>query len=56
MSEVIEVNFDPQLHQEIYQMMKQIGIPRTEKFLLDNGFDPRFVRVIIKRIMKLKGW
>ena len=56
MADLIHVNFKPEFFDELQQAIKYSGVKRVEKYMLDLGHNPSFVKAAIKRIIKYRGW
>lgn len=55
-SNVTPAVFDPLFLAEVTTSVKQWGLVRTEKSLLENGFHPSFVKAILRKIMRSNSW
>lgn len=56
MNDIIEANFSPQFKLEVFQSIKQNGIKRTEKLLIEHGLNQSFIKAIIRNITRTMGW
>ena len=55
-SQMIEAIFDPRFYDNVAAQVKSLGLHRVEKILLSQGFKESEVKVILKRVLKTRGW
>jgi len=53
---VIEAIFDPRFYDNVAAQVKTLGLHRVEKILLAQGFTESQVKIILKRVLKTRGW
>lgn len=53
---LIQVNFTKTYEDEIFGFIKFNGVKKTESALIHSGFHPSFVRAMLKKIMRTRGW
>jgi hypothetical protein len=53
---VIEAIFDPGFYDHVAGQVKSLGLNRVEKYLLAQGFTEPQVKIILKRVLKTRGW
>lgn len=53
---VIEAIFDPKFYDYVAGEVKVYGLHRVEKMLLGEQFTKDQVKIILKRVLKTRGW
>jgi hypothetical protein len=53
---LVVCDFAPDFRSMMVGNIKRYGIKKVEAEYLEYGFDPRFVRAMIKSIMRKEGW
>lgn len=53
---VIPADFSPSYQDEIYLFIKHNGVKNAQAALIGAGFHPSFVKAIVKKIMRTRGW
>lgn len=55
---VIPAGFGPEIYEDVWQRIKFQGGPaKTEKVMIESfGLHPSFVRAVIRKIMRERGW
>ncbi len=54
---VIPAYFGEAVYDEVYNQMKFAGGPaKTEQGLLADGYHPSFVKAVVKKLCKERGW
>ena len=53
---LIYADFSPEYLNLVHKMLKEIGAVRMMEYLETEGEHPSFVKCIVKKAMKRKGW
>lgn len=56
MDSVIKVDFSPEFFKLVFQGVKELGAVRTIQWLISEGEHPSFASVIVRKVLKTKGW
>lgn len=55
-SNVIHVDFSPQVLNDLAMWVKQMGVERVRQGMLAAGDHPSYVKAILKKILTERGW
>jgi hypothetical protein len=55
-SNVIVAHFGEEMYQTVFNMLKMAGRAKTEQIMLESGNHPSYVKAVIKKIMRERGW
>lgn len=53
---LININFTPKFKQFLYEQIKNRTVDVVKSEMIAEGCHPSFVKVIIRHVMKTKGW
>jgi len=53
---ILEIPFDPQFYSWVAGEVKVLGLERTKKILLKQGFTESQIKIITKRVISKYGW
>lgn len=55
-ADILIVDFRPMFRMQVAELISKIGHEDTFKALVDEGYSEAFARVLVRRILKERGW